>query len=144
MTWTFCPSFTGKCVPYEVCQEVLAGGANHFGVEAFCRNTWLTKFEKPLTINPMLSHLLDVGEASVIQLAQQEGIPLVCIDEIVGRRIARLSGLNVTGSIGIMLRAKQEGYPISLRDALSKMHKHGIWLSDKVMNFALEQAGELR
>ena len=129
-------------VPYEVCQEILAGGADNFGVAAFCQNTWLTKYEKPLTINPMLRHSLDAGEASVIQLAQQEGIPLVCIDEITGRRIARLSGLNITGSIGIMLRAKQAGYPILLRDALSKMRQHGIWLSDNVLSFALAQAGE--
>ncbi|MCP2730476.1 hypothetical protein NJ959_18780 [Symplocastrum sp. BBK-W-15] len=32
-----------------------------------------------------------------------ENIQTVCIDEVAGRRIARLSGLSVTGSIGILL-----------------------------------------
>ncbi|MFP5269408.1 hypothetical protein [Coleofasciculus sp.] len=44
-----------------------------------------------------------------------ENIQTVCIDEIAGRRIARLSGLSLTGSIGILLRAKREGYPISIQ-----------------------------
>ncbi|WP_243714094.1 hypothetical protein [Nostoc sp. 106C] len=62
----------------------------------------------------MLLNSLDLGEASVIQLALNKNIPTVCIDEAVGRGIARLSGLLVTGSIGILLRAKREGYPLYL------------------------------
>jgi len=62
-----------------------------------------------------LRNSLDLGEAAVIQLALQHGIPLVAIDETVGRRFARLSGLTVTGAIGILLRAKSLGYPCSWR-----------------------------
>ncbi len=45
-------------------------------------------------------------------LTRQHEIPWVAIDETVGRRFARLSGLTVTGSIGILLRAKTLGYPL--------------------------------
>ena len=78
----------------------------------------------------------------MIQLAINENIQTVCIDEIVGRRIARLSGLSVTGSIGILLRAKREGYPLSMQQAIQKMLNRGIRLSTTVINFALEQSGE--
>ena len=70
------------------------------------------------------------------------GIQTVCIDESAGRRIARLSGLSVTGSVGILIRARKEGHQFSMREALQKMRRKGIWLSERVVNFALSQAGE--
>jgi len=78
----------------------------------------------------------------VIQLAINENIQTVCIDEVAGRRIARLSGLSLTGSIGILLRAKRKGFPFSMQQAISQMLNRGIRLSPTVINFALEQSGE--
>ena len=72
-----------------------------------------------------------------------KNIKTVCIDEAVGRRIARLSGLTVTGSVGILLRAKQEGHPITIKEAIEKMLGQNIRLSSTVINFALKQAGEI-
>ena len=57
---------------------------------------------------------------------------------MVGRRIARLSGLNLTGSIGILLKARSMGYPLSIPEALDRMRARGIWLSQSVIRFALE------
>ena len=71
-------------------------------------------------------------------------IQTVVIDEATGRRIARLNGLFVTGSIGILLRAKREGYQFSMQQAIDHMKARGIWLSDRVVTFALMQAGETR
>lgn len=85
---------------------------------------------------------LDIGEASVIQLALDKSIQTVCIDEAVGRRIARLNGLSLTGSIGILLRAKKEGYPLSIKTAIQKMLDRNIRLSQTVIEFALKEAGE--
>lgn len=126
-------------VTYEVCSEVLAGGANGFAVKEFQQSKWIEKRNKPLAILPHLFNSLDLGEASVIQLALDEKIMNVCIDEEVGRRIARLNNLNVTGTIGVLLRAKNEGCSFSMEEAILNMKKHGIWLSDKVVEFALGQ-----
>ncbi len=129
-------------VPYEVSQEIITGGKTNFAVTEFNTATWLTRETTPLSISAILLNSLDRGEASVIQLALNKGIKTVCIDESVGRRIARLSGLSVTGSIGILLRAKQEGQPIIIREAIDKMLKRNIRLSTTVIDFALKQAGE--
>ena len=75
-------------------------------------------------------------------MAINQNIQTVCIDEIVGRRIARLSGLSVTGSIGILLRANGEGVAFSMQQAIGKMLNRGIRLSTTVINFALTQSGE--
>ena len=78
----------------------------------------------------------------MIQLALNERIRTVCIDESAGRRMARLNGLLVTGSVGILLRARREGHPVSMREALQRMKSRGIWLSQSVEDFALREAGE--
>lgn len=127
-------------VPYEVCAEVMAGGADSFGVEAFTQAEWLCKISGPLSISTLLRNSLDHGEASVIQLALNENISTVCIDEAVGRRVARLSGLSVTGTIGVLLRAQHEGHNISIPQAIERMRARGVWLSDRVVAFALEQS----
>jgi predicted nucleic acid-binding protein len=110
--------YTEVLVPFEVCQEILIGGSSNFAIAEFTDANWLQKQPNLLNISPLLLNSLDIGEASVIQLALNENIPTVCIDESVGRRIARLSGLSVTGSIGILLRAKQEGYPLSIKQSI--------------------------
>jgi predicted nucleic acid-binding protein len=129
-------------VPVEVCQEISAGGPAQFAVAEFEAAHWLEKREQPLSIAPVLLNTLDQGEAAVIQLALDENVKTVCIDEAAGRRMARLYDLSVTGSIGVLLRAKSEGYEFSMREAIDRMQAQGVWLSDRVIAFALAQAGE--
>lgn len=129
-------------VPYEVSQEILSGGSSGMAVAEFNAAHWLHKITTPLQIAPIFMNVLDRGEAAVIQLAVDNDIQTVCIDELSGRRVARLSGLSVTGSIGVLLRAKREGSHFSMREAVERMTTHGIWLSQRVIDFALAQAGE--
>jgi predicted nucleic acid-binding protein len=111
-------------VPREVQDELRAAG-------------WLDCPSQNVTIADYLGKTLDIGEAAVIQTALNEKIPLVCIDEIVGRRVARLSGLTLTGSIGILIKAKQLGRPISIADAIQRMRERGVWLGTDVVDFAM-------
>ena len=129
-------------VPLEVATEVRAGGKTAFGVAEFEMARFLDVRAGPTSIPPLLAAQLDQGEAAVIQLAISEQFDTVCIDETVGRRIARLSGLKVTGSIGILLRAKLEGRPVSLKDSISRMRSHGIWVSREVELEAMRLSGE--
>jgi len=126
-------------VPLEVADEVRAGGQQSFGVDAFNGATWLEIQTKAVVLQPFLQNSLDRGEASVIQTAMNMGLPLVCIDETAGRRVARLCGLSLTGSVGVLLKAKRMGYDVSIPDALQRMRAQGIWLSEPVVRFALAQ-----
>lgn len=76
--------------------------------------------ESTIVINTGPNYCLDRGEASVVKLAINEGIETVCIDEHLGRRVARLNGLRVTGSLGILIRAKREGHSLCISDAVSR------------------------
>ena len=129
-------------VPFEVCGEILAGGKSGFAVPEFQAAAFLEKQSSPATIGTFLRNSLDTGEASVIQTALDLGITTVCIDEAVGRRIARLNGLSLTGSIGILLHAKEEDASISIRSALVGMYRHGLWVSRDLADAAVKLAGE--
>jgi len=126
-------------VPFEVCREIEAGGSSGFGVNEFRKAEFIEKRPGPLKIPSFLRNTLDIGEASVIQYALDENIQTVCIDEAMGRRIARLNGLSLTGSIGVLIRAKQEGFAFSMQEAINRMQSHGIYLSQKVIDFALNR-----
>lgn len=123
-------------VPHAVAGEILAAGDAAPGVRAFLDAAWLER-GADVTVSLYLRNSLDRGEAAVIQTARNEGIPLVCIDETVGRRVARLNGLAVTGSVGVLVKARRQGYPIDMADAVRRMREHGIWLTDEVVRFAL-------
>ncbi len=129
-------------VPFEVSQEIEVGGREGFAVNEFKAATFLQKQEKPLKLSPFLANTLDTGEACVMQLALNEQIKTVCIDETVGRRIARLNGLDVTGSVGVLIRAKKQGLPFSIENAIKQMQKKGIWLSKSVIKIALTQTND--
>ena len=130
-------------VPREVCEEVLANGRTMFGATEFASADGIERRTEPVEIGSLLSQLLDRGEASVVQLAINDGIETVCIDEHVGRRVARLNGLRVTGSLGVLIRAKREGHSLVMSDAVSRMREAGIFLSDRVIEAALHEAGEI-
>jgi predicted nucleic acid-binding protein len=130
-------------VPYEVGLEITAKGAAGFAADLYSAAAWLHKEAHPTAhVSPILQNSLDMGEAAVIQYALNRGIDTVCIDEAVGRRFARLSGLRLTGSLGILLKAKREGHPIVMEQAVARMRAKGVWLSDDLVSLVLKRAGE--
>lgn len=127
-------------VPREVSDEILQGGASNFAVREFEAADFLEVAEQPVSISRYLSNSLDRGEAAVIQLALDHNIETVCIDETIGRRIARMSGLTLTGSIGVLARYKRELEPdFSLVEAIHNMQNRGIRMGSKIMQFAAMQ-----
>jgi predicted nucleic acid-binding protein len=129
-------------VPHEVCLEILAAGDDGFAAPQFSAASWLERLESPRQISQYLSNSLDRGEASVIQTALDLGLDTVCIDEAIGRRVARLNGLKLTGSLGVLIRARREGVNISITEAIVSMRRNGIWISDQLANLAIKEAGE--
>jgi predicted nucleic acid-binding protein len=131
-------------VTHEVAAEIMAGGMQRPGVAEFmAAQAWLKPISLPCAIAPYLLNTLDRGEASVIQTALDQQIPLVAIDELVGRRVARLAGLQTTGSIGILVKARQLGLTGSIESCLVRLRAHGIWLSAQVQAFALAEEAKL-
>jgi predicted nucleic acid-binding protein len=125
--------------PDEVCRELEEGvGAGHPAI----RPAWLAfqSLKSPLT--PMVTSVLDTGEAAVIQLALDEGIAQVCIDEWKGRRMALAVGLNVTGALGLLGKAKREGVISAVSPFLDRARQTGIHYHPDLVRRFLEALGE--
>lgn len=71
----------------------------------------------------LLQQLLDQGESEAITLAINLKADRILLDERDGRKIAKSLGLKVTGVLGILLRAKQEGELSSFPDAINALVK---------------------
>lgn len=95
-----------------------------------------------LKIGAAILRELDLGESSVIANALTHAIDTVAIDEKAGRRLARIHGLKVTGSLGILLKARRHSLIPSIGDCIGHMRDRGIWISADLITEALCRANE--
>jgi predicted nucleic acid-binding protein len=90
----------------------------------------------------ILSAMLDPGEASSIALALEMKNVLLIVDEFKGRREARRLGIEITGTLGVLVKAKQKGLIKELRPMLNQLNLAGFWISEVIAKEMLKQAGE--
>ena len=130
--------FTFLC-PQEVRDELDEGvSAGHPHIEPL----WLTVKRLKEPISPVALSALDQGEAAVIQLALESEIPRVCIDEWKGRRAALAAGLQVTGVLGLLAKAKLLGLIPWLRPLVDRATEQGIRYHPEIVRQILSAVGE--
>ncbi len=61
---------------------------------------------------------------------------------ILADETAKFLGMTVTGTLGILIRAKREGYIPAVRPLLDALMTDGLYISDVVRDYVLEAAGE--
>lgn len=90
----------------------------------------------------ILETFLDKGEASAIALAFEEDDSLLIIDESKGRREAKRLGINITGSLGLIITAKEKGIISSTSEIIELIQKTNFRISESLILKALEISGE--
>ncbi len=97
--------------------------------------------------NPKLKEYLclnlDEGEACTIVLAEEINAELVLMDDYWGRKIAEYRNLKVTGTLGIISRAKNEGIINKVKPLIDKLIQSGFWIGDNLYKAVLKQNNEL-
>jgi predicted nucleic acid-binding protein len=91
----------------------------------------------------ILQTFLDKGEASVIALALEFDDCLLIIDEFKGRREARFLGIKITGTLGVLVLAKERKLIKSLKPLLHQIESTNFRISKALIDKALKMAGEL-
>lgn len=86
---------------------------------------------------------VDLGEAAVFVLAEERGARLVILDDRDARRYAEEIGLPFTGTVGILLEAKERGFVDAVGPLLDVLLENGVRLSPSLISDALQQAGEM-
>ena len=86
---------------------------------------------------------LDRGESEVLALAEERRARLVILDERKARRYARRLEFPVTGTVGVLLLAKDNGLVPSVTALLDKLRNAGLFLSEDVIRRAATLADEI-
>ena len=90
----------------------------------------------------ILGFQLDKGEASVIELAIETPGSTIILDDLKARTVAQKLGIEITGTIGVIVKAKQNGVISSIKPYLDKIRKNGFHLTVEIEKQALLIAGE--
>lgn len=89
-----------------------------------------------------LELILGKGEAETIVLSEELNADAVLIADLKARKIARLRGLKVIGTIGVLLDAKERGRVHEVKPLLEELMKNKIRISEELHDHALELANE--
>ena len=129
-------------VPKAVVDELKAGRVQGEEVPYIIDYDWI---EVRSVHVPKLIRLitdLGAGEAQVLALALEEPNSLVILDDYLAREVAGLQNLRVTGTAGVILKAKQEGHIPAVAPLLDKLSQLDFRLSDAVKARILKLAQE--
>lgn len=80
---------------------------------------------------------LHAGEVEVMLLDQEIMADMVIIDDNEAKKTAKYLGLEVTGTLGILMTAKRKGIIPSLEEVLQKLESVGFYMSDKLKESVL-------
>lgn len=128
-------------VPAAVWQEIEAGKRKPYYAD-LAQLSWI-EIQNIQDVTKLAAFpLLDRGEAEVIVLAQEIKADLVIIDEELGRIEAMKIGLTLTGTLGVMLKAKQQGMIPAVRPLLDLMLQRSVWVNPRLYQDVLLLAGE--
>jgi predicted nucleic acid-binding protein len=85
---------------------------------------------------------LDEGEASAIALAYEFEKTLLILDDLKGRREALRLGFQITGTLGVLSKARSKGIIPFLRPYLDKLIAADFRISPEVLEELLIKSGE--
>jgi predicted nucleic acid-binding protein len=91
--------------------------------------------------NPFLN-ALDKGEKHTLNMAIHKNADHVIIDEKIARNVAEYMGLSVTGTLGVLLKAKQQGKIASFSKYALAMQEQGIYYNTALLKRLALNIGE--
>ncbi|MGI4735996.1 MAG: DUF3368 domain-containing protein [Janthinobacterium lividum] len=92
----------------------------------------------------LLTMQLDLGESSAIALALETPGSTVILDDYKARKVAIRLGLTLTGTIGVLVKAKLRGIIPTIKPLLAKIKLTNFRLSAELEAEALRAAGEVQ
>jgi predicted nucleic acid-binding protein len=82
------------------------------------------------------------GEREAIALVIDSGADLVILDDRQGRLVSRDRGLSVTGTVGVLIEAKERGFIPSLRPEMDRLIEAGMWINEVFYHRILKEYDE--
>lgn len=129
-------------VPAAVAEEIRQRGPDDVTVRAMNGAGWIQVLD-PVPVPAMIQAWdLGPGESAVLAWAWLHPGTEAVIDDLAARRCACVFGIEVRGTLGLLLLAKQRGRISLARPVLDAIRRQGMYLSDRVADEALALVGE--
>lgn len=134
-------------VPEAVWRETVVEGEGRPGASEL-KSARASGWIEVVTVDPetgtrrLLRRAFDAGEADALALADQIEADLVLLDESAARQRAKSLGLQKTGTVGALLRAKQEGLIDQLRSELDNLRATSFWIDEAFYRRVLDAVNE--
>lgn len=112
--------------------------------ETISHSSWIT-VEKISNIQEkkMYQAKLHAGEVEVMILAQENPpADLVILDDNAAKKTAKYLGLKVTGTLGILVKAKKQKLLAEVKPVLDEIICNGFYLSSELYTLVLQEVGE--
>ncbi len=91
----------------------------------------------------LLEASLDAGEASAIALAIETGDVLLVVDDLKARREAARLNIPMTGTLGILFKAKENGIIPEIAPLIAAMEQAGFRVAPAIVDELLRKSREL-
>jgi predicted nucleic acid-binding protein len=120
----------------------MARGPHDVTANALATSTWMKQMDDIGVPPNVLAWDLGDGESSVLAWALSQPGTVAIIDDLQGRRCAEALGIPLRGTVGLVLRARRNGLIDSTRDALERLRRGGMFLSERLCADVLKEVGE--
>jgi predicted nucleic acid-binding protein len=129
-------------VPQAVVDELRQGKLKGVDVPSLDAISWVIVEPVALVDLHRVTASLDSGERETLALAIGKFDPLLILDDAAARAHARALGLRFTGTLGVLMKAKQAGLIAAIGPCLDQLDKAGFYFSANVRAKVLTLAGE--
>lgn len=126
----------------SVNNELLAGRNKGYDVPNPADYPWLQIVTPKSMPSEWLALDLGAGELGAMALALENPGHVVLLDDMLARRTAQVAGLQVWGTLKILLEAKSQGAIEKIEPYVTKLSEAGMWISSEVKQRILILAGE--
>ncbi|MEQ8540657.1 MAG: DUF3368 domain-containing protein [Coleofasciculus sp. D1-CHI-01] len=137
------PSLYNQIImPQGVAEELAQGRSLGVALPEPDLLSWITI--RPVQESPLLPSASDlgIGEREALTLALETPDSLVLLDDALARRCARQLNIIFTGTLGIILKAKQSGYIEAISPILNQLETLGFRCDLQTRAAVLNLAGE--
>lgn len=129
-------------LPEAVYEELQVGRSKGYDVPYPPDYSWLKIVNPRFTPSEWLALDLGVGELAAMALALENPERVILLDDMLARRTARAAGLQVWGTLQVLLEAKAQGIIPEVGPYVVRLSNAGMWLSTDLKQRILNLASE--
>lgn len=134
--------FSSIWIPQQVIDELQVGKNRGYDVPTIEVLPWAVIVEPDHMPQEWFALDLGIGEVAAMSIGLDHPNRILILDDLLARRTAQTAGLEVWGTLRILLEAKSQKLTPTITPHVEKLQSSGMYISDNVKRRILNLAGE--